>query len=87
MEHQVKEVKINTTLHSINHCQKWKFFQNSSNFFGLWWTNPEATRPTPFEWQSYKLILLFELRQAMHIPSHFLNLHRCKHHHLAHAQT
>jgi len=32
MEHQVKEVKISTTLYSINHCQKWKFFQNSSNF-------------------------------------------------------
>jgi len=35
-EHQVKEVKINTTLYSITHWQKWKFFQNSSNFFGLW---------------------------------------------------
>jgi len=36
MEHQVKEVKISTTLYSINHCQKWKYFQNSSNFCGLW---------------------------------------------------
>jgi len=35
MEHQVKEVEISTTLYSINHCQKWKYFQNSSNFFGL----------------------------------------------------
>jgi len=33
---QVKEAKTNTTLYSINHCKKWKFFQNSSNFFGLW---------------------------------------------------
>jgi len=32
MEHQVKEVKISTTLYSIYHCQKWKYFQNSSNF-------------------------------------------------------
>jgi len=36
MEHQVKEVKISTTLYSINHCQKWKYFQYSSNIFGLW---------------------------------------------------
>jgi len=36
MEHQVKKVKISTTVCSINHCQKWKCFQNSSNFFGLW---------------------------------------------------
>jgi len=36
MEHQVKEVKISTTLYLINHCQNWKYFQNSSNFFGLW---------------------------------------------------
>jgi len=34
-EHQVKEVKISTTVHSINHCQKWKFLQKSSSF-GLW---------------------------------------------------
>ena len=34
MELQVKEVKISTTLYSINHCQKWKYFQNSNNFFG-----------------------------------------------------
>jgi len=34
-EHQVKEVKICTTLYSINHCQKWKFF-HKCNFFGLW---------------------------------------------------
>jgi len=36
MEHQVKEVKISTTLYLINHCQKWKDFQNS-NFFDLWY--------------------------------------------------
>jgi len=36
MEHQVKEVKISTTLYSITHCQIRKYFQNSSNFFGLW---------------------------------------------------
>jgi len=36
MEHQVKEVKIRTTLYLINHCQRWKYFQNSSKFFGLW---------------------------------------------------
>jgi len=29
MEHQVKEVKISTTLYSINHCQKWKYFQTA----------------------------------------------------------
>jgi len=33
MEHQVKEVKVSTIWHSITHCQKLKFFQNSSNFF------------------------------------------------------
>jgi len=31
MEHQVIEVKI-----VQHHCQKWKYFQNSSNFFGVW---------------------------------------------------
>jgi len=36
MKHQVKGVKTSTALYSIAHCQKWKFFQNSSNFFGLW---------------------------------------------------
>jgi len=25
MEHQVKEVKISTTLYLTNHCQKWKY--------------------------------------------------------------
>jgi len=36
MEHQAKEVKISTTLYSINHWQNWKYFQNSSYFFGVW---------------------------------------------------
>jgi len=36
MKCQVKEVKISTALYLIAHCQKWKIFQNSSNFFGLW---------------------------------------------------
>jgi len=27
---------VSRTLYSINHCQKWKYFQNSRNFFGLW---------------------------------------------------
>jgi len=36
IEHQVKEVKISTILYSINHYQKWKFFQNSSSLFDLW---------------------------------------------------
>jgi len=33
---KLRGVKISTILYSINHCQKWKYFQNSSNFFGLW---------------------------------------------------
>jgi len=36
MKYQVKEVKISTALYSIAHCQKWKIFPNSKNFFGLW---------------------------------------------------
>ena len=32
MEHQVKEVKISTTLYLINHCQKWKYFPTAVTF-------------------------------------------------------
>jgi len=35
MKYQVKQVKISTALYSIAHRQKWKIFQNSTNFFGL----------------------------------------------------
>jgi len=37
MEHQVKEVKISTTLYSINHCQKWKLSKTTVTFFGLFY--------------------------------------------------
>jgi len=35
MKYQVEEVEISTAVYSIAHCQKWKFFQNSSHFFGV----------------------------------------------------
>jgi len=31
-----KEEVQSTTLYSITHCQKWRYFQSCSNFFGLW---------------------------------------------------
>ena len=31
-EHQVKEVKVSTILHSINHCQKWNFSKTAVTF-------------------------------------------------------
>jgi len=30
----IKEIKISTTLYSINHCEKWKF--TKAQLFGLW---------------------------------------------------
>jgi len=36
MIYQVKEVMISTALCSIANGQKWKIFQNTDNFFGLW---------------------------------------------------